>query len=96
MAPTGDAPTVVVAFGVGSTVCVCAAPVCDHQGAGVGALFCCAAQVGVERYEGGGIAAVRSRLARAQALRGMSPIGDQAAVICTVCCGEEAVETCGW
>ena len=95
MAATGDVLAGVVAFGVGSTVCVCAAPVCDHESAGVGALFRCATQVGVECVDGGGIAAVRTRLARAQALRGVSAIGDQAAVICAVCCGEEAVEACG-
>ena len=76
MAPTGDAPTVVVAFGVGSGVCVCAGAVRDDQGTGVGSLSYFATQVVAGRREGCGVAAVHTRLARAKALCRMSPIGD--------------------
>ena len=76
MAPTGDALTVVVAFGVGSGVCVCAAAVRDDQGAGVGSLSYFAAQVVEGRRDGCGVAAVHTWLARAKALCRMSRIGD--------------------
>ena len=76
MAPTGDAFTVVVAFGVGSGVCVCAAAVRDSQGAGVGSLSYFAAPVVEDRRDGCGVAEVHTWLAWAKALRRMSRIGD--------------------
>ena len=68
MAPTGDALTVVVAFGVGSGVCVCAAAVRGYQGAGVGSLPYFAAPVVAGRRDGCGVAEVHTWLARAKAL----------------------------
>ena len=68
MAPTGDALTVVVAFGVGSGVCVCAGAVRDDQGTGVGPLSYFATQVVAGRREGCGVAAVHTWLARPKAL----------------------------
>ena len=68
MAPTGDALTVVVAFGVGSGVCVYAAAVRDGQGAGVGSLSYFTTPVVAGRRDGCGVAAVYTRLARANAL----------------------------
>ena len=76
MAPTGDALTVVVAFGVGSGVCVYAAAVRDGQGAGVGSLPYFAAPVVAGRRDGCGVAAAHARLARAKALCRMSGICD--------------------
>ena len=76
MAPTRDALTVVVAFGVGSGVRVCAAAVRDDQGSGVGSLSYVATQVVAGRREGCGVAAVHTRLARAKALCCMSRICD--------------------
>ena len=75
MASTGDALTVVVAFGVGSEICVYAAAVRDNQGAGVGSLSYFTAPVVAGRRDGCGVAAVYTQLARAKALRRMSPIG---------------------
>ena len=76
MAPTGDALTVVVAFGVGSGVCVYAAAVRDGQGAGVGSLPYFATPVVEGRRDGCGVAAVHTRLARAKALCRMSRVCD--------------------
>ena len=76
MAPTGDAPAVVVAFGVGSGVCVYAAAVRDDQGAGVGSLSYFTAPVVEGRRDGCGVAAVHTWLARAKALCRMSQICD--------------------
>ena len=76
MAPTDDALTVVVAFGVGSGVCVCAAAVRDDQGAGVGSLSYFTAPVVEDRRDGCGVAAVYTRLSRAKALCRMSRICD--------------------
>ena len=76
MVPTGEALTVVVAFGVGSGVCVCAAAARDDQGAGVGSLSYFAAPVVAGRRDVCGVAAVHTRLARATALCRMSRICD--------------------
>ena len=76
MAPTGDAFTVMVAFGVGSGVCVCAAAVRGYQGAGVGSLPYFAAPVVAGRRDGCGFAAAHARLARAKALCRISRICD--------------------
>ena len=76
MAPTGDAFTVMVAFGVGSGVCVCAAAVRDSQGAGVSSLSYFAAPVVEDRRDGCGFAEVHTWLARAKALCCMSAVGD--------------------
>ena len=76
MAPTGDALTVVVAFGVGSGVCVYAAAVRDGQDAGVGSLSYFTAPVVEDRRDGCGVAAVHTQLSRAKALCRMSRICD--------------------
>ena len=94
MAPKGDALAGVVALGVGSRVCVCAAAARDDQGTGVGSLSHFARQVVAVGREGCGVAAVRTRLAWARALCRMSAIGDEAAVVRAACCGEEEVEAC--
>ena len=74
MAPTGHALTVVVAFGVGSGVCVCAAAVRDDQSAVVGPLPYFTAPVVAGRRDVCGVAAVHTRLDMAKALCRMSRI----------------------